>query len=120
MLFSTNVVLSSGEATPYFDFSKGFNLAGRLATGVIPDAVYPPKENGFGFRNVDFRLAKDFVALGATRIGVTAELFNAFNFTNYGCLNSFVGDNNDRTTLGDPNCVVSLGRRAQAGLKVSF
>jgi len=118
--FSTNVTLSTGEATPFFDFSKGFSLAGRLQTGVINDAVYPPKKNGFGYRNVDFRLAKDFAAFAGTTIGVTAEVFNAFNFSNFGCLNSFVGDNNDRSTLGNPNCVVSLGRREQVGLKVSF
>jgi hypothetical protein len=118
--FSTNVTLSTGEANPYFDFSKGFSLAGRLATGVIPGAVYPPKKNGFGFRNVDFRLGKDFAAYAGTTIGVTAEIFNAFNFTNFGCLNNFVGDNNDRSTLGNPNCVVSLGRREQLGLKVNF
>lgn len=118
--FSTNVTLSSGEATPYFDFSKGFNLAGRLATGVIPDAVYPPKKNGFGYRNVDFRLGKDFPTFGHATVGLVAEVFNAFNFTNFGCLNSFVGDNNDRSHLGDPNCVVSLGRREQIGLKLTF
>lgn len=118
--FSTNVVLSSGEATPVSDFSKGFTLAGRLATGVIPSAVYPPKSSGFGYRNVDFRLGKDFPAIHGTTIGVVAEVFNAFNFTNYGCLNNFVGDNNDRSTLGNPNCVVSLGRREQLGLKVTF
>jgi hypothetical protein len=120
MRFSTNVVLSTGEATPFFDFSKGFSLPGRLQTGVINDAVYPPKKNGFGYRNVDFRLGKDFPALHGTTVGVVAEVFNAFNFTNFGCLNNFVGDNNDRTTLGNPNCVVSLGRREQLGLKVSF
>ncbi len=118
--FSTNVTLSTGEATPYFDFSKGFNLPGRLATGVIPGAVYPPKKNGFGYRNVDFRLGKDFAAYAGTTIGVTAEVFNAFNFTNFGCLSNFVGDNNDRTNLGTPNCVVSLGRREQIGLRVNF
>ena len=118
--FSTNVTLSSGEATPVFDFSKGFSLPGRLATGVINDAVYPPKSNGFGFRNVDFRLSKEFAAFRGTTIGVIAEVFNAFNSQNFGCLNNFVGDNNDRTNLGNPNCVVSLGRREQVGLKVSF
>ncbi|HEX2120348.1 MAG TPA: hypothetical protein VHL59_01780, partial [Thermoanaerobaculia bacterium] len=116
MRFSTNITLSDGEATPYLDFSKGFSLAGRLETGVIPDAVYP--ENGY--RNVDFRLQKDFAAFAGTTIGIVAEVFNAFNSTNFGCLNNFVGDNNDRTNLGNPNCVVSLGRREQVGLKVSF
>jgi hypothetical protein len=114
--FSTNITISSGEATPYFDFSKGFSLSGRLATGVINDAVYPPDE----YRNVDFRLQKDFAAFAGTTIGISGEVFNAFNSTNYGCLNNFVGDNNDRTSLGKPNCVVSLGRREQIGLKVTF
>jgi hypothetical protein len=116
MRLSTNITASSGEATPVFDFSKGFSLAGRLQTGVINDAVYPPR----GYRNVDVRLAKDFPAFSGVTIGVSAEMFNAFNETNYGCLNNFVGDNNDRTNLGNPNCVVSLGRREQVGLKVSF
>ena len=116
MRLSTNITASSGEATPVFDFSKGFSLAGRLQTGVINDAVYPPR----GYRNVDVRLAKDFPSFSGVTIGVSAEMFNAFNETNYGCLNNFVGDNNDRTSLGNPNCVVSLGRREQVGLKVSF
>ena len=120
MRFSTNVTLSSGGATPITDFSQGFSLAGRLATGVKKGAVYPPKSGGFGFRDVDFRLEKDFKAFAGTSIGLVAEVFNAFNFTNYGCLNDFVGDNNDRTNLGKPNCVVSLGRREQIGLKLNF
>jgi hypothetical protein len=114
--FSTNITASSGEATPFFDFSKGFSLAGRKQTGVLNDAVYPEG----GYRNLDFRLSKDFAAFSGVTIGLSAEMFNALNATNYGCLNSFVGDNNDRTTLGNPNCVVSLGRREQVGLKVSF
>jgi outer membrane receptor protein involved in Fe transport len=120
MRFSTSVTLGTGGATPITDFSKGFSLAGRLQTGVIRGAVYPTKSGGFGYRNVDFRLQKDFKSVGPTSITVLAEVFNAFNFTNYGCLNNFVGDNNDRTTLGQPNCVVTLGRREQVGLRVNF
>jgi hypothetical protein len=116
MRFSTSVTLGSGGATPITDFSKGFSLAGRLQTGVKRGAVYPDK----GFRNVDFRLTKDFNAVRGTTVAVIAEVFNAFNFTNYGCLNDFVGDNNDRSTLGNPNCVVSLGRREQVGLRLTF
>jgi hypothetical protein len=116
MRFSTSVTVGTGGATPITDFSKGFSLPGRLQTGVKRGAVYPDK----GYRNVDFRLSKDFSAVRGTTIGVIAEVFNAFNFTNYGCLNDFVGDNNDRTTLGNPNCVVSLGRREQVGLRLTF
>ncbi|MGA8807474.1 MAG: TonB-dependent receptor [Thermoanaerobaculia bacterium] len=116
MRFSTSVTLGTGGATPITDFSQGFSLPGRLATGVKRGAVYPDH----GYRNVDFRLTKDFAAVRGTTVGVIAEVFNAFNFTNFGCLNDFVGDNNDRTTLGDPNCVVSLGRREQVGLRLTF
>ena len=87
-----------------------------LETGVKRGAVYPDN----GYRNVDFRLSKDFAAVRGTSVAVIAEVFNAFNFTNYGCLNDFVGDNNDRSTLGNPNCVVSLGRREQVGLRLTF
>jgi len=116
MRFSTSVTFGTGGATPITDFSKGFSLAGRLQTGVKRGAVYPDN----GYRNVDFRLSKEFGAVRGTSVAVIAEVFNAFNFTNYGCLNDFVGDNNDRTTLGNPNCVVSLGRREQLGLRVKF
>ncbi len=118
--FSTNVTLGTGAATPITDFSQGFNLPGRLATGVKRGAVYPPKSGGFGYRNVDFRLQKDFNLARAASIGVVAEIFNAFNFANYGCLSDFLGPGGDRAKLGTPSCVVSLGRREQVGLKVNF
>ena len=113
--FSTNIVISSGEATPVFDFSKGFGLQGRLETGVINDAVYPDD----GYRTVDFRLSKDFRAFRGTTIGVIAEVFNATNATNYGCLANFLPPEGN-PNLGSPGCVVSLGRREQIGLRVSF
>jgi hypothetical protein len=114
------VTLGTGPATPITDFSQGFSLPGRLATGVKRGAVYPPKSGGFGYRNVDLRLQKDFKAFASTSIGVVAEVFNAFNFTNYGCLSDFLGPNDSRANLGKPNCVVSLGRREQVGLKINF
>jgi hypothetical protein len=120
MRFSTNVTLSTGPATPIHDFSQGGSLSERLATGVINGAVYPPKSGGFGYRNVDFRLEKDFKAFARTSVGVVAEIFNAFNFTNYGCLSDTINKGDPRSNLGKPNCVVSLGRREQVGLKVNF
>lgn len=117
--FSTNVTLGTGGATPITDFSKGFSYAGRLQTGVKNGAVYPTKSGGFGYRNVDFRLQKDFAAFSRTSVGLVAEVFNAFNFTNFGCLNDFLPPEGN-PTLGQPNCVVSLGRREQVGLKINF
>ncbi len=119
MRFSTNVTLGTGPATPITDFSQGFSLPGRLATGVKRGAVYPPKSGGFGYRNVDFRLEKDFHAFSGVSFGVVGEIFNAFNFTNYGCLSDFLPPEGN-PNLGQPNCVVSLGRREQVGLKLNF
>jgi len=82
--------------------------------------VYPPKTGGFGNRNVDFRLEKDFPTFGKTSVGVVAEIFNAFNWANYGCLSNFLAPGDPRSNLGKPGCVVSLGRREQVGLKLNF
>ena len=52
--------------------------------------------------------------------GVIGDIFNAFNFTNFGCLSFFRAPDTNPATLGTPGCVVSLGRREQIGLKVNF
>jgi len=52
-------------------------------------------------------------------IGVTAEVFNAFNWANYGCLTNFLPPEGNKD-LGKPNCVVNLGRREQVGVKINF
>jgi hypothetical protein len=117
MRFSTNITVGTGGATPITDFSQGFSMAARLATGVKRGAVYPPGGN----RNVDLRLQKDFHAFGSTGLTLVGEVFNATNHANYGCLNDFLGTGpNDRANLGKPNCVVSLARREQVGIKLSF
>ena len=36
----------------------------------------------FGYRNLDLHLKKDFFAISRNRVGVTADLFNVFNFQN--------------------------------------
>ena len=118
--FSTTITLGSGGAQPIQDFSKGFDLAGRLATGVWNGAVYPPKSGGWGYRDVDLALQKDIPAFGRTSATLVVQVFNAFNWTNLGCLSFFRAPDTDPATLGQPGCVVSLGRREQVGLKVNF
>jgi hypothetical protein len=113
---STNITYSSGGATPITDFHLGFGFAQRLQTGVKNGAVYPDD----GFRNVDFRLQKTFPSFMGVNVGLVAEIFNAFNATNFGCLSDFYAPDTNPATLGTPNCVVSLGRREQVGLKINF
>jgi hypothetical protein len=115
MRASTNLTYGSGGATPITDFHLGFGYNERLQTGVKNGVVYPPD----GYRNVDFRLQKDF-GFGGTSLALIGEVFNAFNFANYGCLSDFYAPDTNPATLGTPNCVVTLGRRFQAGLKVNF
>jgi len=116
IMFSTNINIGSGPAVDVFDFSQGFDLPSRLKTGVINRAVYPSG----GFKTVDFRLSKDFPLVGRTSVGLIGEIFNAFNSTNYGCLTNFLGPGDNPANLGQANCVVSLGRREQVGVRVNF
>jgi outer membrane receptor protein involved in Fe transport len=116
--FSTNLSFGSGAATNVLDFSQGFDLAARLRTHPFERSIRPPKKWGFADRTVDFRLEKDF-DLGPTSMGIVGEVFNAFNWATYGCLNNFVGPEGN-PSLGQAGCVTNLGRREQLGLKVSF
>jgi outer membrane receptor protein involved in Fe transport len=116
--FSTNLSFGSGAATNVLDFSQGFDLAARLRTHPFERSIRPPKTWGFADRSVDFRLEKGF-DLGPTSVAVIGEIFNAFNWASYGCLNNFIPPEGN-PTFGDPTCVSNLGRREQIGLRVNF
>jgi hypothetical protein len=73
---------------------------------IIPDA--------FAYRMVDLRLRKDFLRTGGNRLGVSAEVFNVFNFDNLGCYSTF---NRDDPNFGRAGCVVSDPQRLQVGLE---
>jgi hypothetical protein len=117
--FSTIISLGSGGAANLLDFSKGFSLQNRIDSGAYARTLYPKKTWGFADRSIDLRLEKDFHIMGSSSIGVVAEMFNAGNFHNYGCLNNFLGPEGN-PSLGQPGCVINLGRREQLGLKVRF
>ncbi len=117
--FSTIVSLGSGAATQLFNFSKGFSLQNRIDSNAYGTSLYPQKTGGFADRSVDLRLEKDFHLMGASTIGLVAEGFNVFNYHNFGCLNNFLGPDGN-ASLGQPGCVINLGRRLQAGLRVGF
>ena len=74
---------------------------------IIPDA--------FAYRNVDLRLRKEFVNYRGARMGVSAELFNAFNHNNFGCYNTF---NRDAPNFGQGTCTISDPQRLQIGLEL--
>jgi outer membrane receptor protein involved in Fe transport len=116
---STIISLGTGAATNLLDFSHGFSLADRNISHPFSKSIYPEKTGGFADRSVDLRAEKDFSLAGRARAGLIAEGFNVFNFHNYGCLANFVPPEGN-PNIGTPGCVINLGRRFQAGVKVSF
>ena len=73
---------------------------------------------GWAYRRLDVRLRKDFPQMRGTQIGLTLDVFNVFNFQNFGCFNTGFGTPNP--DLGKASCVVSDPRRAQIGAEYSF
>jgi outer membrane receptor protein involved in Fe transport len=116
--FSTNLAFGTGGATNVLDFSQGFDLPARQRTHPFKESIRPPKTWGFADRTIDFRLEKGF-PIGNTSVSVVGEIFNAFNWASYGCLNNFIPPEGN-PTFGDATCVIRLGRREQVGLKFNF
>jgi outer membrane receptor protein involved in Fe transport len=119
MRFSTTITLGSGAAFNVLDFSQGFDLPAREQTRPFDRTIYPPKTWGFADRSVDFHLEKDVKFAGNFSVGVVGEVFNAFNWASYGCLDNFIGPGGN-SNFGNPGCVINLGRREQVGLKINF
>ena len=82
----------------------------------------PPKYSFLGvlgkwaYRRVDFRMRKDLPQFGGTQMGLTLDLFNAFNYQNFGCHDTGFGSSN----LGKAFCVVSDPRHLQIGAEYTF
>jgi outer membrane receptor protein involved in Fe transport len=117
--FSANLSFGTGGATNVLDFSQGFDLPARERTQPFKDSIRPPTTWGFADRSIDFRLEKDFRLSSNINVGLVGEVFNAFNWANYGCLNNFIPPEGN-PTFGQPTCVINLGRREQVGLKLNF
>ncbi|HEX9705244.1 MAG TPA: carboxypeptidase regulatory-like domain-containing protein [Gemmatimonadales bacterium] len=88
-------------------------------------AFTPPDRHGFiipgafAYRRVDLRLRKDFPNIAGTTLGVTADLFNAFNYQNLG---DYDTDGNPATNAnwGKARRVESDPRRLQIGVEYNF
>jgi hypothetical protein len=121
---STLITLGSGNRIASQDFSGPLPLFDR-GTGE-PDKysfLFPGKI--WAYRNVDVRLRKDLLPLRGRRIGITADIFNVFNFNNFGCYNdvAFTNVNGVRTpnpTFGSGGCVIADARRLQLGAQYDW
>lgn len=88
-----------------------FNSGGFVRGGFTVPGLFP-------YQNVNLRLRKDFYNVGPSKaVGLTVDLFNAFNRTNLGCYDT--GDPKG-ATFGNANCVVTDARRVQFGAQYDF
>jgi len=73
----------------------------------------------FPYQTVDMRFRKDlpYFANMPERLGLTLDIFNAFNHNNFGCYN--VGSPTDKN-FGHPGCLVTDPRRYQVGAEMNF
>lgn len=107
-------VITLGSGIPY-------DIGDRFANNFEPGGGKPEKHsfiipNAWAYRIVDLRLRKDFVNYRGANMGVAVDLFNAFNYTNYG---SFTGDPNS-PNFGKATNVISDPRRLQIGVQFDF
>ena len=85
---------------------------------------YPAKQSfifphAFAYREVDLRLEKNFGLPRGQHVGVVGEMFNAFNFDNFGCFNDFIPPEGN-PNVGAPNCTIGNPRRFQLGFTAGF
>jgi hypothetical protein len=72
----------------------------------------------FPYQSVNFRLRKDFLNFGTAKaIGITFDLFNAFNHNNLGCYDT--GDVTN-ANFGRATCTTTDARRYQIGAQYDF
>jgi hypothetical protein len=101
-----------------------FDVGGRFdchnADTCFEAGGFSPEKHAFivgdwwGYRNLDLRIRKEFINWRGSRVGVTADLFNAFNYQNLGDYNTF---NRTDAAFGTARQVISDPRRLQIGLE---
>jgi len=120
--FSGLITLGSGGRQ---DVGTATRFGGVVDSTYFPGGFSPPKRSflifgKWAYRRVDVRLRKDFPRFGGSTIGVTADVFNVFNFQNMGDYPLTVVPAQHTFTVGDPRQVVSDPRRLQIGLEYNF
>jgi len=100
---------------------KPFNIV-SFAGGTGTQRVLLGIERGPTFKNVDLRLRKDFPNFAGTRLGITGDLFNVFNWHNLGGFDDVLirGDGTTNPTFGNAREVISDPRRFQLGFQYDF
>jgi len=124
---STIINLGSGIALNATDASGGWGpYQQRTYVYTPPTRSFLGIGHVFAYQNADLRLEKDVGVARGQRAGLTLDLFNAFNSTNWGCYESTIIPTADQATdtgwqkrFGQPQCA-GLGRRLQLGLRYGY
>ncbi len=96
-----------------------YNVGGIFPlTGYTPGGFTPPQNafifpGAWAYREVDFRLRKDFPNISGTTLSVTVDMFNVFNWNNFS-----YPDNNGGNP--QPNGLLSDPRKTQIGVEYHF
>lgn len=111
--FSGLMTLGSGAR---LDIGAPPRFGGVPGETYFPGAFAPPQYSflvfgAWAYRRVDLRFRKDLPPISGTQLGVSMDLFNAFNFQNFGCYN---------TGNSQPGCLVSDPRRLQIAAEYTF
>ena len=129
------VVLSGIVGLP-----RGFKLSTLIAVGSGVPFTIADASDGFGpdefvlrrnggradklieFRQVDMRLAKDFVLRDGHRLSAFAEVFNLLNSRNFGGYDGFIPPSTEdpNPNFGNPSVLVGPTRSLQFGLAYGF
>ncbi|HET7232921.1 MAG TPA: TonB-dependent receptor [Longimicrobium sp.] len=117
--FSGLMNLGTGGAYTITDATNGFRPEQITFRGAYPEQQSFIFGNAFAYREIDFRLEKAFAVRGGQHLSIVGEVFNAFNFDNFGCFQDFVPPEGN-PNLGKPGCTVGNPRRFQLGLTAGF
>ncbi len=96
-----------------------YNVGGIFPlTSYTPGGFTPPQHafifpGGWAYRDVDFRLRKDFPNISGTTLSVTVDMFNVFNFNNFSYPDNSGGNPQPNGLLSDP-------RKTQIGIEYHF
>ncbi len=120
--FSGLLTLGSGARVDVGDAPR---FGGVQDSNYFAGGFAPPQYNflflgGWAYRRVDVRFRKDFPKISGTSLGVTADVFNVFNFSNFGDYPITLLPAQKTFTVGRPRQVISDPRRVQIGVEYNF
>jgi hypothetical protein len=115
LLASTLIQLGTGTPYNIVDNSAGFDGKSRFERNA--GRAHPFIE----FKQVDLRLAKSFEVAPGQHAAAFVEVFNLFNWYNYGGYNGDIpADAGSNPNLGKPSVIVGPTRAFQLGLTYGF